>query len=1019
MKLKITFNNIKNIETNMYIANKIVEDNEISFFCETWLPENKEYVLKEIRREYTIINKSEIETCPIKGRPYGGMCWFLKPEIQMIDYNFINKHVSFIVIQISEIKILIIGVYMPYDNGRRETKHEYDSNLHLVEQIIYSFRYAGVPNVILGGDFNVDLNKRKKKLTKMLQSFVDNNKFILCDTLFTQRVDNTFENHNSTSNIDHILMNEQISRKSYMIQCNIIADVMNLSDHKQLQLIIDLNVSSSEIGEVNDQANQKGTINKTIRTTPDLLDQEVKELYHTAIDIKLKNYIRSDSTVILNDHEKIDNLYKTINKTIKETYDEMTIMKSIKLKDNVWWTKELRDIKAEILAKKKKMKVRTTFKNNMDYDDDDDNDNMNKNEIKNLKRNFRRIMRRNKRNTELKNMKYIEKIASNSNKNKFWSKLRHYKNNNQEKQEIQININELERHYAKIFSEDSTLENEFQQTVNEEVITFEKQNKLNNVNKILFSRSDVESALKQSSNSKSIGNDEINPFLLKHSGSKLMINIIMELFNNILNSGYFPENFNMCLIKPILKNKSKSNKDIDNVRPIAISNSLAQLFERIILNKNYDKFNTHENQFGFKKKCSCKHAIYVMKETITRYIENKSACYLTALDAEKAFDRLWRQGLFHKIRNVLDPHTWLILKKYYDGNKAMIVNDNINSQIFEIKTGVKQGGILSPYLFNLFIDDLIQECTSANLGARIGDYNTSIINYCDDMNLLSPTGTHMQRLLDICTEYGYKWRIRFNVKKSQFMSFGETIIKNPKFELNKIKLAEADSLKILGYTFTKSLRYNENIIDNFSKVKKTFFSLYKFGMRKDGLNPYLQAFIYKTFCVSKITYALELMTIDKKTLNDINLNQNFLIRFMVGISKYSHISEVRSILKIQDFHHLYLSYKVNFMKQLNNNTLTRKIFEYLNQRTDLDKKSLSYSHEIKSIFRSYNTEFKMQNDKEIKIKFEDSFDNKKIEDVKKEIIKDCLDNINLDYNRKLLYLTIRIEIKEMNLDLMT
>ena len=59
MKLKITFNNIKNIETNMYIANKIVEDNEISFFCETWLPENKEYVLKEIRREYTIISSLE------------------------------------------------------------------------------------------------------------------------------------------------------------------------------------------------------------------------------------------------------------------------------------------------------------------------------------------------------------------------------------------------------------------------------------------------------------------------------------------------------------------------------------------------------------------------------------------------------------------------------------------------------------------------------------------------------------------------------------------------------------------------------------------------------------------------------------------------------------------------------------------------------------------------------------------------------------------------------------------------
>jgi hypothetical protein len=78
---------------------------------------------------------------------------------------------------------------------------------------------------------------------------------------------------------------------------------------------------------------------------------------------------------------------------------------------------------------------------------------------------------------------------------------------------------------------------------------------------------------------------------------------LLKLIDNIYKEGIFPGEFNLCKIHPIIKNFNKANDDLNNIRPISI------LFERLVLNKNYNNFNTK---------------------------------------LEKAFDKLWRDGLFYK-----------------------------------------------------------------------------------------------------------------------------------------------------------------------------------------------------------------------------------------------------------------------------------------------------------------------------------------------------------------------------------
>ena len=194
--------------------------------------------------------------------------------------------------------------------------------------------------------------------------------------------------------------------------------------------------------------------------------------------------------------------------------------------------------------------------------------------------------------------------------------------------------------------------------------------------------------------------------------------MLLVLYNSILTSAKIPHELNISIIKPILKDPNKKT-DLNNIRLISISNTLSQILEKLILISSPKLHIKHKNQFGFKANTSCNHALFSLKETILHYTENNSGIKVASLDAEKAFDRVWRVGLFYKLIDKLSPTLWLILKTYYESARGCIeVSDGSLSGFFPINIVVKQGGILSPALFRAFIDDLIQQCTKA-IGAQL------------------------------------------------------------------------------------------------------------------------------------------------------------------------------------------------------------------------------------------------------------------------------------------------------------
>ena len=159
----------------------------------------------------------------------------------------------------------------------------------------------------------------------------------------------------------------------------------------------------------------------------------------------------------------------------------------------------------------------------------------------------------------------------------------------------------------------------------------------------------------------------------------------------------------------------------------------SKVFEHIILLWLEECLWTTDNQFGFKSGHSTDLCIYALSELIEYFKSRSTSVYVAFLDASKAFDKINHCTLFRKLihRNV--PMYLIKILCYRYQHQLMSVRWGYSiSNVFNVINGVRQGGILSPKLFNIYIDVLSNILKkSLNCGSLIGK-RINYMLYADD-----------------------------------------------------------------------------------------------------------------------------------------------------------------------------------------------------------------------------------------------------------------------------------------------
>jgi hypothetical protein len=231
--------------------------------------------------------------------------------------------------------------------------------------------------------------------------------------------------------------------------------------------------------------------------------------------------------------------------------------------------------------------------------------------------------------------------------------------------------------------------------------------------------------------------------------------------------GKVPMGFGFGIIVPVIKGNNLNNSVSENYRGITLSSGVSKPFEMCLLELYGDYLKSSELQFGFKKNLGCSHALYVLRSVVEHFNDKGSTVNLCALDLSKAFDKVNHYGLFIMLMRRSVPLEFLnIWINRYDLCNAVVRWDNAMSRLFHPSCGVRQGGVLSPVLFAMYVDNIIINLLNSGHGCHIGSMFFGCIMYADDLVLLSGSLSDLQAMIDLCNGEISSLDMLINVKKS-------------------------------------------------------------------------------------------------------------------------------------------------------------------------------------------------------------------------------------------------------------
>ena len=245
---------------------------------------------------------------------------------------------------------------------------------------------------------------------------------------------------------------------------------------------------------------------------------------------------------------------------------------------------------------------------------------------------------------------------------------------------------------------------------------------------------------------------------------------------------------------------------------------------------------------------------------------------------------------------------WHLLWNWYKTSSCSFTWNHAISSSFPIHQGVRQGAILSPLLYSIFVDELLELLTTSGLGVSIDTIYCGAPMYADDLALVADSPEELQAMLNIVCTYAGKWHYNLNAGKSFVMIFGESPCSRTharssrNWYLGNEEVEEADEVHHLGILRSVSLSTISRTTERCTAGRSAFFALNSVGSRLGCLHPVTSHRLYSTLCLPIMLYGSELWSLTNAELNIFERTHRKILRTIQGLPTRCPTTALQSLI---------------------------------------------------------------------------------------------------------------------------
>ena len=384
-------------------------------------------------------------------------------------------------------------------------------------------------------------------------------------------------------------------------------------------------------------------------------------------------------------------------------------------------------------------------------------------------------------------------------------------------------------------------------------------------------------AIRKMKMGKAPGVDGILPSILRHAADAVGTNKMKQgnsvvaalslLFNYVFHNEVWPERWGSGIIFPLYKQDSRLEPE--NYRPITLLSVIGKLFGLVIDKRISDWSERNgvisDEQGGFRQARGTPDQIFLLREILSSRKERGLPTLVTYIDAKKAYDTVWREGNYVRLFDAgMQGKMWRQIQAMGGNMKSKVRLSVGETQWHDVKRGVAQGAVESPWLYSCFIDGMTDELKKRNLGVMVAGLRIPLLMYADDIVMIASSVTELREMNKVATEYAFKHRFRHNGEKSAVMTFNadkalRSRVSQERWELSGEKVEVKKEYKYLGVDIlNETADWRTHVKRLIRKAEHRSLDLQWMCRRDKGLRPRSAATLWKAMVRPVLEYAAEL-----------------------------------------------------------------------------------------------------------------------------------------------------------------